>query len=69
VKLMKNSYYLPGSGSWGQMEKKKVIPLKEGNKKGNINDTQGMQATITSHHPTPLTNYIPHGADTATIQL
>ena len=51
------------------MEEKRVIPLKEGNKEGNINDTQGMQTTITSHHTTPLPNYIPHGADTATIQL
>lgn len=28
-----------------------------------------MQTTITCHHPTPLPNYMPHGADTATIQL
>ena len=47
------------------MEEKRVIPLKE----GNINDTQEMQTIITCHHPIPLSNYMPHGADTATIQL
>jgi len=51
------------------MEEKRVIPLKEGNKEGNINNTQGMQTIITSYHPTPLSNYMPHGADTITIQL
>jgi len=47
------------------MEEKRVIPLKEGNKEGNINNTQGMPTTITSHHPTPLPNFMLHGADTA----
>ena len=51
------------------MEEKRVIPLKEGNKKGNINDTQGMQTTITFHHAIPSPNLMLHGADTATIQL